>query len=137
MDQAASGRAPYGVELILDLHDCDPSTFNRKSIAEYFEKLCDLIDMEAHDLHFWDYEDMDMTEEEWDALPVHVKGTSAIQFIMTSNITIHTLDDLKKVFINIFSCKYFDSDIARTFTEKAFSGYTVNNDGKGVTIDRL
>ncbi len=133
MDQAAGGRTPYGVELVLDLHGCDPSTFNRKSIAEYFEQLCDLIDMEAHDLHFWDYEDENMTKEEWDALPVHVKGTSAIQFIMTSNITIHTLDDLKKVFINAFSCKHFSTSAAEKFTADWFGGKVVNS----TTISRL
>lgn len=133
MDQAAGGRTPYGVELILDLHDCDHSTFNRESIAEYFKQLCDLIDMDAHDLHFWDYQDMDMTDEEWNALPVHVKGTSAIQFIMTSNITIHTLDDLKKVFVNIFSCKNFSASEAEKFTVDWFAGRVVNS----VVVDRL
>ena len=133
MDQAAGGRAPYGVELILDLHDCDVSTFNRSSLKNYFVELCDLIDMDAHDLHFWDYQDMDMTEEEWAALPIHVKGTSAIQFIMTSNITIHTLDDLRKVFINIFSCKNFSASEAEKFTAKWFGGKAVNS----TTIDRL
>ena len=36
----------YGIELILDLHGCDASKFTRESITEYFEQLCDLIDMQ-------------------------------------------------------------------------------------------
>ncbi len=44
---------------------------------------------------------------------------------MTSNITIHTLDDLKAVYINIFSCKDFDSAIAITFTRAWFKGELV------------
>ena len=44
----------YGVELILDLHGCDNSTFTRESISEYFETLCKLIDMKREALHFWD-----------------------------------------------------------------------------------
>ena len=44
----------YGLELILDLHGCDTSKFNRESIKAYFEQLCDLIDMQREDLHFWD-----------------------------------------------------------------------------------
>ncbi len=71
----------YGKELILDLHDCDPTTFNRESISGYFKELCELIDMEAHALHFWDYLNCGLTKEEYDALEPHVKGTSAIQFI--------------------------------------------------------
>ena len=43
----------YGKELILDLHDCDISLFNRIGITIYFETLCEFIDMERCDLHFW------------------------------------------------------------------------------------
>lgn len=109
----------YGKELILDLHECDPATFTRKSIQGYFEELCELIDMEACDLHFWD--DVGVPEEEKQTDP-HTTGTSAIQFILTSNITIHTLDLLRCVYVNVFSCKDFDSDAAAEFTVKWFGG---------------
>ena len=46
----------YGRELILDLHECDPCKFTRESIAEFMIELCELIDMERCELHFWDYE---------------------------------------------------------------------------------
>jgi len=114
---------PYGIELILDLHNCDPSTFTRKSIASYFEELCKLIDMERCDLYFWDYEN---ELEEYEKAEDHLKGISAVQFIMTSNITIHTLDVLKKVFINIFTCKDFNREEAEIFTRKWFKGRVVN-----------
>jgi len=109
----------YGKELILDLHKCDETKFTRESIEEYFRILCELIDMKRCDLHFWD--DLDTPEEEKQTLP-HTVGTSAIQFIITSNITIHTLDLLRKVFVNIFSCKDFDPDIAKDFTVSWFDG---------------
>ena len=112
----------YGKELILDLHDCDPLTFTRKSIKRYFKKLCKMINMERCDLHFWDYKD---EKEEYEKAPDHLKGTSAIQFISTSNITIHTLDVLKKVFVNIFTCKDFNPLLAREFTEFYFKGKAV------------
>ena len=44
----------YGQELILDLHDCDSSRFTRDDIQRYCEELCQLIEMERCDLHFWD-----------------------------------------------------------------------------------
>ena len=115
--------SPYGKELILDLHHCDVSLFNRKSIRDYFEQLCALIDMEACDLHFWD--DVDVPEEDRQTDP-RTKGTSAIQFIITSNITIHTLDLLGAVYVNLFSCKTFDADKATTFTVEWFKGQVVN-----------
>ncbi len=109
----------YGKELIINLHECNPITFSRRKLERFFEKFCDLIDMERADLHFWDYEG---EEDLYDAAPAHLKGTYAIQFIMTSNITIHTLDELKKVYINIFSCKDFDSEKAISFCANYFNG---------------
>ena len=55
----------------------------------------------------------------------HLKGTSAVQFIMTSNITIHTLDLLSHVYLNIFSCKDFDARKAAEFSRKFFDGRIV------------
>jgi len=120
----------YGKELILDLHGCDPATFNRDSISKYFEQLCELIDMEAEDLHFWDYEG---DPEGYAEAPDHLKGTSAIQFITTSTIVIHTLDVLKKVFINIFSCNEFDIKKTQRFSENWFNGKVANSK----TLERL
>ncbi len=107
----------YGIELILDLHGCDASKFNRKSISEYFERLCVLIDMKREALHFWD--DVGVPEEDKQTLP-HTQGSSAVQFILTSSIVIHTLDQLKAVYINIFSCKSYDAKVAEQFSIEWF-----------------
>ena len=115
---------PYGYELILDLHDCDVDTFNRGSIEEYFEELCKRINMTRCDLHFWD--DVGVSPEEKQTSP-HTKGTSAVQFILTSTIVIHTLDLLKTVYVNIFSCKAYDPDVAADFTKKWFDGEIKNS----------
>ncbi len=109
----------YGHELVMDLHECDPSTFNRPSLNRFFEELCDLINMEKCDIHFWD--DVGVPIEDQQSAP-HTKGTSAVCFILTSTIVIHTLDILKTAYVNIFSCKEFDSDSAKEFTEKWFGG---------------
>ena len=108
---------PYGYELIMDMHGCDVGKFNRKSLDEYFEKLCKAIDMQKCERYFWD--DVDVPEDEKETLP-HTKGTSAVQFIITSNITIHTLDLLKAVYVNIFSCKGFDEKVAEQITKEWF-----------------
>lgn len=108
---------PYGYELILDLHGCDPDTFNRASIKEFFEKLCKQIKMTRCDLHFWD--DVGVASEEQQTSP-HTKGTSAVQFILTSTIVIHTLELTGATYINIFSCKEFDKDKAEAFSIEWF-----------------
>jgi S-adenosylmethionine/arginine decarboxylase-like enzyme len=110
----------YGQELVLDIHEADPREFTRDQISAFMRCLCDtVLYMEREDLHFWDYED----EPELKAQqPPHLKGISAVQFIKTSNVTIHTLDDLKKVFLNVFSCKKFDPDKAAAFAATYFQG---------------
>ena len=121
---------PYGYELILDLHNCDPNTFSRKSIRKFFNELCKQIDMKAEKLCWWDDYGL---EPEFQQTQSHTKGTSAIQFILTSNITIHTLDILENVYINVFSCKAFDTELALKFSEEWFRGKVVNSQ----IIDRI
>jgi len=111
----------YGKELILDIHNCDVSLFNRVDLEKFVKRLCGLIDMEREDIYFWDY-----PEDEHKHLPPHLKGTSVVQFIRTSNIVVHALDDLGKVFLNLFSCKDFSDNEASIFAEKWLKG-KINN----------
>lgn len=113
----------YGKELILDMHECDPQKFTRDSLSRFFKILCNKIDMNPSDLHFWDYKGYPNKYKE---APDHLKGTSAVQFIQTSNITIHTLDILRKVFLNVFSCKDFDIDVVASFSAEYFDGTVVS-----------
>ena len=117
IDKARCNTEAYGLELILDLHDCDASQFTRASIEEFFSELCELIDMERCDLYFWD--DLGVPNEDKQTDP-KTKGTSAVQFILTSTIIIHTLDLVKAVYVNLFSCKEFDTDEAAKFTANWF-----------------
>lgn len=107
------------MEVILDLKECDPSTFNRQSLRRYFKVLCEKIDMQRDKLVFWD--DIGVPEEYQQDRP-HTKGTSAVQFILTSSIVIHTLDMTGEIYINIFSCKGFNADIATEYTLDYFKG---------------
>lgn len=103
----------------MDVHQCDVATFNRNSLDQFFSKLCDLIDMEKCAVHFWD--DVGVPEEEQQTSP-QTKGTSAVCFILTSTIVVHTLDLLGAVYVNIFSCKEFDPAAAERFTREWFGG---------------
>jgi S-adenosylmethionine/arginine decarboxylase-like enzyme len=109
----------YGQDLIVDLHGCDTSTFTRKSIRGYCIGLCKLIDMKREDLYFWDDKDV---PKKYKQTEEHTSGISAIQFILTSNITIHTLDLLANAYIDIFSCKNFNTEDALGFTKDWFKG---------------
>ncbi len=108
---------PYGFELIMDLHDCNVFRFTRKSLRGYFSKLCKVIDMRRDKLYFWD--DVGIPKEDKQTSP-KTKGTSAVQFILTSTIVVHTLDLLNSVYVNIFSCKSFDRKVAEKITKDWF-----------------
>lgn len=98
---------PYGKELIMDLHECDlDGLVNKEKLTEFFVTLCDKIDMKRHgEPLFW---------EDFSDIP-HLNGVSAMQFIETSTIVCHPLPMLQSVYINIFSCKDFDSNVALKF----------------------
>lgn len=119
----------YGKELILDLHDCDLTTFRRAIIEEFLTKCCEIMEVQQCDLHFWD--DVGLPSEECQTDP-KTKGITAVQFLLQSNITIHTLDLLKKVFINAFSCKEFDILEIMILAKDTFGGDIVQN----ILIDR-
>lgn len=114
----------YGFELMLDLKNCNTSLFNRNSLDNYFDELCNLISMEKAEVHFWDDVGVPLSEQQTDP---HTKGTSAVCFILTSSIVIHTLDILKTVYVNIFSCKTFDPNVTTKFTKNWFQGEILNS----------
>jgi len=108
----------YGREIILDIDGCDIDTFTRPRIRDFLVELCDVLRLERADLHFWDYGDL---EAKADA-PAHLKGVSAVQFIMTSTIVVHTLDETKQVLINVFGCGEIDAAVVERITIKYFGG---------------
>jgi len=114
----------YAKEVTLDCYGCDTSMFNRKSLEQFFDMLVYILEMEKGDLHFWD--DVGVPDDEKQTR-AETKGTSAIQFILTSNITVHCLDILERVYVNIFSCKDFAEGEARAFVQDWFDADSVRS----------
>ena len=114
----------YGKEVIIDLGDCNVKKFKRSSLRKYFKKLCKLIDMVRDELYFWDDKDVPKKYRQTEA---HTKGISAVQFILTSTIVIHTLELREDAYVNIFSCKAFDREIAETITVEWFGAKQINS----------
>ena len=52
-------------------------------------------------------------------------GTPARLMAMTSSIVIHALDDMRQVYLNVFSCKDFDVGIVAAFVAQRFGGMVV------------
>lgn len=104
----------YGQELIVDLHECTNATMD-VDIQEFCEELVELVDMEIEDFHLW-------ASEPGEEKDPKTFGVSAVQFILTSQVVVHVLPLLQggSVYLNLFSCKPFDADVAVKFIEHWF-----------------
>ncbi len=120
----SNGLETYGKELIIDLHDCDQERMNRRELKKYFEVICEMTGVTPCKRTFWDY-------HWWPAWVCkffgwsdndRIWGTSVVQFIMTSNITVHTIYNMKQVYVNVFSCDDFDSKMVTKVTRMFFNG---------------
>ncbi len=108
----------YGLELIIDLKNCDLSDLSEEKMTKFFIELCDRINMIRHGkpLMWEDYSD-----------EPHLNGISGIQFIETSNVVCHALPLLKAVYINLFSCKEFLPDDALKFCMEFWNSNSENH----------
>jgi S-adenosylmethionine/arginine decarboxylase-like enzyme len=102
----------YGQEVILDLYDCHPEVIrSRKKLQAFVNQLCSLIKMKRFGrllIHHFGH-----------AQP-KTAGYSLVQFIETSSITGHFSELWNSAYINIFSCRPFDTDLVVRFTKKFF-----------------
>lgn len=111
-------KGKYGLEMIVDLKGCDLSDLNQKKLQKFFIDLCKLIDMKRHgNPIFW---------KDTSNIP-HLQGVSGFQFIETSNVVCHPLPLLKAVYINIFSCKSFNTTKALKFCKKYWGAASENH----------
>jgi S-adenosylmethionine/arginine decarboxylase-like enzyme len=89
----------FGMELVLDLHDCDPKLIRSKAkLATFARQLCRRIKMKRYGEN----------------------GYSLVQLIETSSIVAHFSEGTNKVYLNVFSCKEFDPKDAAAFCQNYF-----------------
>jgi S-adenosylmethionine/arginine decarboxylase-like enzyme len=122
----AVSRENYGQELILDIHKVPSEFFIKNIIRNFAEKLCDEIKMKRGPIYIWG-ENKELRTAKKGEGPIKADGFSCVQFIEKSSITIHALDEIQKVFINIFSCDPFDVKTAINFVKENVGGNIVRN----------
>ncbi len=100
----------FGQLCIIDLNGCDETLVRDGSgLKKFMIELCKVIEMKAFGKPFVKRFGKG-----------NLKGYSGVQLIETSNIAVH-LDEFKnRVFIDIFSCKEFDSVKAEKFSINFF-----------------
>lgn len=111
----------YGQEVILDIHNVPDECFRKKFIRDFAEKLCDEIGMKRGPSYVWGEEKELRTMKNPKA-----DGISCCQFLYTSSITLHFIDELNKVFINVFSCRNFDAEKVKKYAMENLNGKIVS-----------
>ena len=95
---------------IINLNECDKDLVkDREALGRFGKDLCKIINMIPYGepiINRFGKGDLE--------------GYSMVQFIETSSITVHLDEFENKVFIDIFSCKYFDPDKAQDFSREYF-----------------
>jgi S-adenosylmethionine/arginine decarboxylase-like enzyme len=111
------GRAYWGYHLIIDMGGCDERINMPDAITNYFKHLISEIKMKTL---------TDIILKEINDGPQN-RGISAMQMITTSSITFHGDAEGNQAFIDIFSCKNFDSRKALARTKSYFEPKSIKS----------
>lgn len=109
----------WGICTSIDLHNCNPDSIrSAEKIKQFVYELVELIQMKR----FGDCIVVNFGEDE------KVAGFSMIQLIETSLISGHFANLTNTVYLDVFSCKYYEPKIVAEFAKKFFEGadYNVN-----------
>jgi S-adenosylmethionine/arginine decarboxylase-like enzyme len=100
----------WGLHAVIDLYDCDPDLIKSfPDMEKFVVELCQLIDMKMYG--------KTLIERFAEG---YYEGCSLLQFIETSSITAHFDERENRAFIDVFSCKYFDTHAAANFCKEYF-----------------
>ena len=109
----------YGMELIMDLFDCDPKILaSKKKLREFIVKICQLIKMKRY---------KEPLIERFGFGVDFTAGYSIAQLVETSLVSGHFSDLWKSAYVNIFSCKPFDTKKAKAFTKSFFKAKRIKS----------
>ena len=101
----------WGIESMLDLQECDPQIIrDADAIRRFVEELCERIEMKR----FGECQVVNFGEDE------RVAGFSMTQLIETSLISGHFANASNAVYLNIFSCKYYEPAEVQEFAARFF-----------------
>ena len=101
----------WGQHLILDLGGCNGNIALKESIRAFVAELVDAIDMVAYG---------EPLIEHFATHSQEAAGYSLVQLIETSAISAHFSDHNRDVYLDVFSCKSFDSNRVVQVVDKYF-----------------
>jgi len=108
---------PWGLLSCIDLYACDPEIIrNAEKIKQFVAELCDLIEMKR----FGETLVVNFGEDE------RVAGYSMTQLIETSLISAHFANLTNTTYLDVFSCKLYDSEVVAEFAKTFFNAESYN-----------
>lgn len=109
----------WGIASSIDIYGCNPDLIrDEDAIRRFTVELCDLIKMKR----FGETQVVHFGEDE------RVAGFSMVQLIETSLISAHFANLTNTVYLDVFSCKPYDSEVVRNFAQHYFGGqYSILN----------
>ena len=112
--QATDGEFTFGIELVMDIDNCDPTVItDPDALTRYASELVDRIKMTAYGQPWLQH---------FGHANAVTSGFTVFQPIETSSILLHVSEGLRRIHINIFSCRPFDTHDAMDYSEAYFAG---------------
>lgn len=103
----------WGIASAIDIYGCNPMKIrDAEYIKRFVVDLCELIEMKR----FGETQVVHFGEDE------KVAGFSMIQLIETSLISAHFVNLTNTTYLDVFSCKAYDPEIVRNFSQEYFNG---------------
>ena len=103
----------WGIASAIDIYNCDAAKIrDAQEIRRFVVELCDLIEMKR----FGETQVVHFGEDE------RVSGYSMIQLIETSLVSAHFANLTNTTYLDVFSCKPYDPEKVRTFSQEFFGG---------------
>ena len=107
----------WGLLASLDLHGCDPALIrDAEAVKQHVRELCDRIGMKR----FGETMVVDFGEDP------RVSGFSMTQLIETSLISGHYANQSNAVYLDVFSCKYYNPYEVAEFSKEFFKAKDYN-----------
>ena len=109
----------WGYHLILDCGGCDAKLMSDyDNVDKWIRKLVDDIDMQPIGEPRIEYTAAEFPDK---------AGFTVVQVIVTSSIVAHFVDGLGQIYLDVFSCKQFDTKVVEDSVRKNFGATKIRS----------
>ena len=117
-NETNSAQVPWGQHLVLDFNGCPKELLaDKENILDWSKELVQAIDMVAYG---------EPIIEHFATHSHEAAGYTLLQMIETSNIAAHFAENIGQVYIDVFSCKAFNVEVALGICKNYFKPTQAN-----------